>query len=93
MIAGVADTHAAVWFLSGDSRLSAGAKGFFFKAAADRHNIAISSITLAEVVYLIEKKRLVASAYDDLKRALANPGHVLKEAPFTAEVVEAMRER
>jgi PIN domain nuclease of toxin-antitoxin system len=92
MIAGVADTHAAVWFFSGDSRLSAAAKEFFFKAAAARRKIALSSISLAEVVYLIEKNRLPASAYDDLKQALANPNHVLEEAPFNAEVVEAMRQ-
>jgi hypothetical protein len=29
MIAGVADTHAALWFLFGDARLSATAKEFF----------------------------------------------------------------
>jgi hypothetical protein len=44
-----------------------------------------------EVVYLVEKNRLPASAYDDLKNALSDPIHVLKEAPFTVEVVDAMR--
>ncbi|MEJ7609114.1 MAG: PIN domain-containing protein [Bryobacteraceae bacterium] len=92
MIAGVADTHAAVWFFSGDARLSASAKEFFYSAAATRRKIALSSISLAEVVYLVEKSRLPASAYDDLKQALANPNHVLEEATFNAEVVEAMRQ-
>lgn len=40
---------------------------------------------------MIEKGRLPESAYAELSAALANPGHVLKEAPFTADVVEAMR--
>ncbi len=92
MIASVADTHAALWFLFGDPRLSAPAKNFFEGAAASRRKIALSSISLAEVVYLVEKGRLPASAYEDLRRALANPNHVLQEAILNAEVVDAMRQ-
>jgi PIN domain nuclease of toxin-antitoxin system len=86
MIAGVADTHAALWFLFGDPRLSTAAKDFFYRAAAARRKIALAPISLAEVVYLTEKNRLPASAFDDLKKALANPNHVLEEAPFTVDV-------
>lgn len=92
MIAGVADTHAALWHLFDDARLSVRARNFIDQAAASRRRIVLSPISLAEIVYLIEKNRLPASAYDDLRRALIDPNHVLKEAPFTAEVVEAMRQ-
>ena len=91
MIVGVADTHAALWLLFGDSRLSATAKDFFDKTAVARHKIVLSPISLAEVVYLSEKNRLPASAFDNLRKALGNPNHVLQEAPFTSEVVNAMR--
>jgi PIN domain nuclease of toxin-antitoxin system len=50
MVAGVADTHAALWFLYGDPRLSAAARGFFDRAAAARWKILLSPISLAEVV-------------------------------------------
>ena len=53
--------------------------------------IVVSSISLAEIVYLIEKNRLPRNAYTDLKAALADPDHVFKEASFTVEIVEAMR--
>jgi PIN domain nuclease of toxin-antitoxin system len=92
MISGVADTHAAIWFLFGDHRLSATAKDFFEKTAVARRKIVLSPISLAEVVYLVEKGRLPGSAFDDLRGALSNPNHVLAEAPFTAEIVEAMRQ-
>jgi len=49
-------------------------------------------ISLAEVVYLVEKNRLPATAFDDLIAALRNPNHVLEEAPFTSDVVSAMRQ-
>ena len=38
------------------------------------------------------KNRLTVSAYDDLKAALADPDYAIEEAPFTAEIVEAMRQ-
>ena len=91
MIAGVADTHAALWFLFGDPRLSTTAKDFFDKAAAARHKIVLSPISLAEVVYLAEKNRLPARAFDDLRTALSNPNHILEEIAITVEVVAAMR--
>jgi PIN domain nuclease of toxin-antitoxin system len=52
----------------------------------------LSPISLAEVVYLVEKNRLPASAYTELRNALADPEYVIEEAPFTAEVVEALRQ-
>jgi PIN domain nuclease of toxin-antitoxin system len=92
VIAGVADTHTALWHLFDDKRLSTPAGDFIDLAAAGRHRIAVSSISLAEVVYLIEKNRLPPSAYNDLKLALADPDHVLKEAPFTVQIVDALRQ-
>jgi PIN domain nuclease of toxin-antitoxin system len=91
VIAGVADTHTALWHLFDDARLSSRAADFIDEAAAARHRIAVSSISLAEVVYLIEKNRLPPSAYDDLKIALADPDYVLEEAPLTVGVVDALR--
>ena len=59
-------------------------------AAGDGHD-AISPISLAEIIYLVEKGRLPASAYDELRKALDDPDCVLQEAPFTGEIVETMR--
>lgn len=92
MIVGVADTHTALWHLFDDERLSGPAADFIDKAAATRRRIAVSAISLAEIVYLIEKNRLPPSVYDDLKLALADPDHVLKEAPVTVEIVDALRQ-
>lgn len=92
MIVGVADTHAALWYLLKNPRLSAAARIFMDDAADAGHDIALSAISLAEIVYLIEKNRLPVPAYDDLKIALADPDYVIEEAPFTGEVVEAMRQ-
>jgi PIN domain nuclease of toxin-antitoxin system len=79
MIAGVADTHTALWHLFDDKRLSSAAEASINEAATTRRKIAISTISLAEVVYLIEKNRLPQSAYDELTQALADPEHVFTE--------------
>jgi len=91
VIAGVADTHTALWYLLKNPRLSAAARTFMDDAARAGHDIALSPISLAEILYLVEKNRLPMSAYEDLKTALTDPDYVIEEAPFTAEVVDAMR--
>jgi PIN domain nuclease of toxin-antitoxin system len=89
--AGVADTHTTLWYLFGDPRLSAQAKQFIDQAAADRRSIEVSPISLAEIVYLVEKGRITATALEDVRKALDDPDHVFREAPFTKDVVNAMR--
>ena len=57
-----------------------------------RTMVVLAPVSLAEVVYLVEKGRLPATAFEDLRAALQNPNHVLDEAPFTSDVVSAMRQ-
>jgi len=60
-------------------------------AARDGHDVLVSPISLAELVYLVEKNRRPAAAYDDLRDALADPDYAIEEAPFHSEIVTAMR--
>ncbi len=89
MIAGVADTHTALWYLLKNPRLSATARGFMDDAARAGFDIVLSPISLAEMVYLVEKGRLPTSAYDELRKALNDPDYVLEEAPFTDRIIAA----
>ena len=90
IIAGVADTHAAIWYLFDDARLSQAAGDFIDHAAAMGRSIAVSSISLAEIVYLVEKGRLTSNVYPDVKAALADREHVFQEVALTVEVVDVM---
>jgi PIN domain nuclease of toxin-antitoxin system len=65
---------------------------FIDGAAEDGNDIAILLISFAEIIYLTEKNRLPVSAYEDLKKALADSEYVIEEAPCNAEIIEAMRE-
>ena len=90
MIAAIADTHTAIWYLFNDERLSSAAGDFIEKAAAAGRQIGVSVISLAEVVYLTEKSRLPPIAYEDLIAALTDPDHVLVGIPLTADIVATM---
>jgi PIN domain nuclease of toxin-antitoxin system len=90
-VVAVADTHAVLWYLFGDERLSASARAVIDRAINNGNKIAVSSITLAEVVYLIEKGRLPAVAYSELLHVMTDPGHVFAECAFSTEVVQSMR--
>jgi PIN domain nuclease of toxin-antitoxin system len=50
MIAAVADTHTALRYLFNDSRLSGAAGDFIEQVAADGKRIAVSVISMAEIV-------------------------------------------
>jgi PIN domain nuclease of toxin-antitoxin system len=87
----VADTHAALWYLFDDPRLSPTARGFMQYAAALGLKVGISSITFAEILYLCEKGRIDPKALDLILLAMKNPATVFQEIPFDLPIVEKMR--
>jgi PIN domain nuclease of toxin-antitoxin system len=86
----VADTHAVIWFLSDSPRLSVAAGAVFDTAAERGDQVAVSSITLAEIVYLIEKGRIPMAAFASLILALGDSASVLVEAPFDRPIAQAL---
>lgn len=90
MLAAIADTHAVVWYLFDDCRLSSTAREFLDNAAAAGHRVDLSSITLAEMVYLIEKGRLPGDALIRLLAALDSADGVLAEVPFERSLVQPL---
>lgn len=73
MIAAIADTHAAIWYLFSDSRLGKAASAFIEETIVNGDHIGVSAISLAEMVYLVEKSPIPANALNDLHAALADP--------------------
>ena len=57
MIVAVADTHAVIWYLFSDQRLGKAASAFIDDTIAKGDHIGVSAISLAEMVYLVEKAR------------------------------------
>jgi PIN domain nuclease of toxin-antitoxin system len=87
----VADTHAAVWYLSADPRLSEWARRYLDAAAARGDQIVVSVMTMLEIVFLVEKGRLPQSAWTSLEDALDERNAVFVDVPVTREIAQAMR--
>ena len=86
MAAVVADTHAAVWYLLNSKSLSSTAQRAMDEVVAAGDPVYISSISLVEVVYLVEKGKLPALVLDRLTSALSEPDSGFVIAPLNLSV-------
>ena len=93
MITAIADTHTVIWYLYADPRLGRKASAFIDETVASGGYIGVSSISLAEMVYLIEKmNRIPAGALDVVLAAIDDPRAVLRQIPLDDRVVVKMLE-
>jgi len=90
MPAVVADTHAAIWYLLEDPRLSRAAGSAMDDASAAGDPILISAITLVELTYLVEKGRVPALARTRLIESLQSPEGAFELAPLEMEVAASI---
>jgi PIN domain nuclease of toxin-antitoxin system len=91
MIRAVADTHALIWYVFDDPRLSPAATAVMDGAAAVGDRIAISAISLVEIIYLVEKKNRIDPTTLDQVLVLLDLDQLLVEAPVNRSVALAMR--
>ncbi len=73
----IADTHAVIWYLLADPRLSETARQQFVTAANSGDPIGITSISIVEMIYLTEKNRIPAHALEKLVAELKTSSSVL----------------
>ena len=90
MLAGIADTHTAIWYLYNDARLSSRAKTFIETSVRQGDQIGLSAITFAEIVYLIEKRKIPVESLSILAAQLDNPISGLTEIPFTLSLARTL---
>ena len=88
MRAVAADTHAVLWYLEDDPRLTATAGTAL--DGADR--ILLPSVCLVEITYLVEKGRLDAAVLPRLFAELDDPATTLALAPLDLGVVLALQD-
>lgn len=92
MIAAVADTHAALWYLYGDARLADTAKNVIENALNGDQAIVISAISLIEIIYLIEKGRIPSQAFMRLTSILNDSKTSFKQYPVNLSIAQALSE-
>jgi PIN domain nuclease of toxin-antitoxin system len=88
MIVAVADTHALIWALLGDPQLSRRALAAMTVTGTD--SVGASAISLVEIVYLEERKRLPAGIFARVASALTAPAGPLVAVPVDAAIAETL---
>jgi PIN domain nuclease of toxin-antitoxin system len=87
----VLDTHAAVWYLLDSKRLSEQVYSLIDGAAAIGTPTYISAVSLVEVVYLVERGRIAADAFDKFANEVSRDSPAFRVVPLDSEIAKALR--
>lgn len=86
----VADTHAIIWYLTRDLRLSGPANNALDSTTQAGDTIFVPAICLVEIVYLVEKGRVPVSARQVLLEALDDPSKPARFVEMSRAVVDTL---
>lgn len=86
----VTDTHAVIWYLSKNKRLSAKARTIFQKAQAGHGHVVIPSIVLVETIFLVQRGRANEEVIKLLLDLTENPADGIYIYPLNRAVVQAL---
>jgi predicted nucleic acid-binding protein len=87
----VADTHALIWHLTSDSRLSPAARAAFEDADNGRGVIWIPGVVLVEVVYLVERARFPSALITQMLDLIDPPNDSYPLVPLDVGVIRALQ--
>jgi PIN domain nuclease of toxin-antitoxin system len=87
----VTDTHALIWYLQDDRRLSVAAGACFDDCQTDGGRIRVPSICVVEIVYLSEKHRIPIDTLSAFLIELAAADTILQFAELDLSTVLALQ--
>lgn len=90
MNACVADTHIVIWYVSGDPLLSANALNAIEAAAQVGDPVYVSTISVVEIIYLVEKHKLPQALVNRVLTALDDPTGVFVLFPVSNSVAREL---
>jgi PIN domain nuclease of toxin-antitoxin system len=92
-VAGViADTHALIWYLLDSPRLSDSASAQFEACHTGGVRIGVASISIVEIVYLVDKGRIPAQTIPLLQEGLERQSSLLEIVPLTQSIAMTVRQ-
>jgi PIN domain nuclease of toxin-antitoxin system len=86
MIGAVTDTHALIWYLLDSPRLSVPALTQFEACRTAGFQVGVSSISIVEIIYLVEKGRIPAATLALLEKRLAARPTILSIVPLSHSI-------
>src|SRR5438094_3374693 len=91
MMPAVLDTHAAIWYLLDSDKLSVRTYSMIDGAAASGTPTYISAVSLVEVVYLVERGRIAADAFERFTGELSRDNPAFTVVPLDSQIANALR--
>ena len=88
----VADTQALIWYVTQNTQLSSPARSFLRKVDRADGEVAVSSMTLVEILYLVEKNRINQDTLEVVVSLLNDTDSSLVEIPIDHKIVQAMKQ-
>ena len=88
----VTDTHALVWYIFDLDRLSEAALTAFEQAVNNDNPIYVSAISIVEITYLVERRRLSEEVITRVLNALDDPNVGIILAPLDRNVSMMLRQ-
>jgi len=86
----VTDTHALIWHLQGQTKLSSKVSSIFSRADNGQAIIIIPTIVLVEMIYLAEKKRIAANLVNLVLQLLQSGSQNYQLAPLDLLTVNSI---
>lgn len=86
----VIDTHAAVWYFAKSPQMSANARNAVNTAISNGFVIILPTISIVEIVYLIEKGRLIPQTITSLIQALKIPNSSFISEDLTEGIAQTL---
>ena len=90
VIRAVADTHVVVWYLAASRRLTLAATAFFEAVLAQGDTVGVSAMSLVEITYLTERRRLPPTVLPTVLSAF-DAARVLVEVACNRKAAEAVQ--
>ena len=90
MVGAIADTHALVWYLLDSPRLSALALAQFEACRMGGVRVGVPSISIVEIIYLVEKNRIPSATLPLLEESLSAQPTLLDIVPLSHAIALAV---
>lgn len=88
----VIDTHAAVWYFAKSPQMSTIARNAVNNAIANGFLIILPTISIVEIIYLIEKGRLAPNTLTSLMYALKLPNSSFVSQDLSEDIAQALQQ-
>jgi len=88
----VIDTHTAIWYFANSPELSALATQAIDNAVAGGDSIILATISIVEIVYLIDKRKLVPQTLTRLIQNLKLPNNSFVSQDLTEDVAQTLQQ-